>query len=54
MTIFGADRNIYANNITMLIQPGVSGQANSTLAFNGTGTANVYGVIAGETSEGSG
>ena len=53
LTILGADRNIYANNIT-LMDVLEAGQTNATLAFNGTGTTNVYGVIAGgSTGEGT-
>jgi len=52
LTITGASRNIYANNIT-LMNSGING-LNATLSFNGSGTTNVYGVIAGELSEGEG
>ena len=44
LTLMGSGKNIYANNITMMSSAG----QNATLAFNGTGTTNVYGVIAGE------
>ena len=56
LTITGADRNIYANNITMLTLADATGRAasNATLAFNGTGTTTVNGIIAGETTEGEG
>jgi len=49
LSIIGASRNIYANNIT-LMDPTDS----ATLTFNGTGTTTVYGIIAGETTEGDG
>ena len=52
LTILGASRDIYANNIT-LMDSGVNG-LNATLAFNGTGTATVYGEITGELTEGEG
>jgi hypothetical protein len=50
LTLTGSGKNIYANNITMMSSMNMlTGSTNSTLAFNGTGTTNVYGIIAGGT-----
>ena len=53
LTISGADRNIYANNITMKANNNLLAD-NATLAFNGTGTTTVNGVIAGTVGGGEG
>jgi len=55
LTMTGSGVNIYANNITLMdLGNNLLGTNNATLAFNGTGTTNVYGIIAGETTEGDG
>jgi len=58
LTIKGASKKIYSDNITMaragtVTAGGIPGH-NATLAFNGTGTTNVYGIITGETTAGEG
>jgi outer membrane autotransporter protein len=48
LTILGADRNIYANNITLMALESTGwAPSNATLAFNGTGTTTVNGIVSG-------
>ena len=54
LTINGTSPNIYANNITMLDVDTIGSGNNATIAFNGTGTTTVYGIISGENTEGGG